>query len=277
MCPYPGANDLKSRMDTFPNNLKFVQGVDSARQKEKQNPWAWGRDDGEACCCLGCGSETVLCGCYSYSRAWTRLEMAAYDQDATDIPEIRPCNFDCAQFALGLPFYALCLGSLQKAVRKHYSIDGDDCQDYCDACCSPRKTLVRVEGEIIFREQVRKGKQVEKLEDKQYLCYDPMAYPIKQEQPSPAARQAATPGQSKINSYQHTLPAHSQPAKLNRRPMHSLEDDLAAPSRAKQQEHILGDDIESAAPTKPTPHDLGATASRAGPLKNETGPVPSSL
>ncbi|PTB42592.1 hypothetical protein M441DRAFT_165973 [Trichoderma asperellum CBS 433.97] len=276
MCPYPGANDLQTRMDTFPNNLKFVQGVNSARQTEERNPWVWGRDEDEACCCCGCGSETVLCGCYSYSRAWTRLEIAASDQDAINIPEIRSCNSDCTQFALGLPFYALCIGSLQKAVRRHYSIDGDDCQDYCDACCSPRRTLVRVEGEIIVREQARNGKG-EKLEETQYLCYGPMAYPTKQEQFTPAARQEAAPQKGKAYLYPQTLQARAQPAKVNRRPMHTLEDDLATPSRAKQQEHVLGDDVESAAPTEPTPHELGATASRIGPLKNETGPVPSSL
>lgn len=129
---------------------------------------------------------------------------------------------------------------------------------------------MRVEGEIIVREQARNGKG-EKLEETQYLCYGPMAYPTKQEQFTPAARQEAAPQKGKAYLYPQTLQARAQPAKVNRRPMHTLEDDLATPSRAKQQEHVLGDDVESAAPTEPTPHELGATASRIGPLKNETG------
>lgn len=132
---------------------------------------------------------------------------------------------------------------------------------------------MRVEGEIIVREQARNGKG-EKLEETQYLCYGPMAYPTKQEQLTPAVRlQEATPQKQKGKAYlyQQTLQARPQPAKVNRRPMHTLEDDLATPRRAQQQEHVLGDDIEGAAPTEPTPHDLGATASRIGPLKNETG------
>lgn len=130
---------------------------------------------------------------------------------------------------------------------------------------------MRAEGEIIFREQTRNGNQGEKVEDAQYLCYDRMSYPIKQQQLTLAARLQATPGPSKTNPQLYTLQANSQPTKANRRPMHSLEDDFATSSTPKQHDHILGDDVESAALTVPTPHDLGATASRTGPLKNETG------
>jgi hypothetical protein len=173
--------------------------------------------------------------------------------------------------------YAFCLGSLQKSVRRQYNIDGNDCQDYCDACCSPRRTLVRAEGEIIFREQTQNGNQSEKVEETQYICYDQMAYPTKQQQLTPAVRLQATPrlqanpGQVRGNPYQYTVQASSQPTRAIRRPMHALEDDFAAASTAKQHDHDLGDDVESAALTVPAPHDLGATTPRAGPLKNETG------
>ncbi|EHK42150.1 hypothetical protein TRIATDRAFT_29804 [Trichoderma atroviride IMI 206040] len=267
MCPFPGSGDLQARINSFPNNLKFVHGVDNARLQGGQTPWVWGRDDAAAACCLGCPSESVFCCCYSYSRTWTRLEMAASGRDATNIPEIRNCNCDCAGFALGFPFYAFCLGSLQKSVRRYYGIDGDDCQDYCDACCSPRRTLVRAEGEIIFREQTRGGNQGEKVDDTQYICYDPMAYPIKQAQLTPAVRlQAASRPQAAPPNAQ-PLP----PRAIIRRPMHTLEDDFATASTAKQHDHDLGDDLESAALTVPTPHDLGATSPRPVPVKNETG------
>ncbi|KAM0477618.1 hypothetical protein ACHAPX_005932 [Trichoderma viride] len=276
MCPVIGSGDLQSRINSFPNNLKFVHGVDNARLQGGQTPWVYGRDDATAACCLGCPSENVFCCCYSYSRTWTRLEMAARGRDATNIPEIRACNCDCAGFALGFPFYAFCLGSLQKSVRRHYGIDGDDCQDYCDACFSPRQTLVRAEGEIIFREQTRGGNQGEKVEDTQYICYDQMAYPTKQAQLIPAARlqaaprQLAGPVQVQGNPYQYTVQANAQlqpqpPRATIRRPMHTLEDDFATASTAKQYDHALGDDMESAALTVPTPHDLGATSPRPAP------------
>ncbi|KAK1244176.1 hypothetical protein MKX08_002314 [Trichoderma sp. CBMAI-0020] len=288
MCPIPGSGDLQARINSFPNNLKFVHGVDNARLQGGQTPWVWGRDDAAAACCLGCPSESVFCCCYSYSRAWTRLEIAASGRDATNIPEIRNCNCDCAGFALGFPFYAFCLGSLQRSVRRHYGIDGDDCQDYCDACCSPRRTLVRAEGEIIFREQGRNGNQGDKVDDTQYLCYDQMAYPVKQAQLAPAVRlqavprpQAAprvqaSPGQVQGNPYQYAVQVNAQPQLQPprapiRRPMHTLEDDFATASTAKQHDHALGDDMESAALTVPTPHDLGATSPRPVPVKNETG------
>jgi hypothetical protein len=108
-----------------------------------------------------------------------------------------------------------------------------------------------------------------------------MAYPNKSEQSTLAALQDPAPkGQNKVNQYENsatssdatrTLPAHVQAAKGNRRALHSLEDDLATPGRAKLQEHILHDDVESATPAKPLPHDLGATVSRTGPLKNGLG------
>ncbi|KAL7896772.1 hypothetical protein HDV63DRAFT_71249 [Trichoderma sp. SZMC 28014] len=300
MCPFPVSGDLQARINSFPNNLKYVHGVDNARLQGGQTPWVWGRDDATAACCLGCPSENVFCCCYSYSRTWTRLEMAASGRDATNIPEIRNCNCDCAGFALGFPFYAFCLGSLQKSVRRHYGIDGDDCQDYCDACFSPRRTLVRAEGEIIFREQVRTGNQGEKVEETQYICYDQMAYPIKQAQLTPAARIQAAPrvqvaslpqanprlqassGQVQGNPYQYTLQANAQPQlppqppRAVRYPMHALEDDFAPTRTVKPQNHDIGDDMESAALAVPAPHDLGATSPRPVPVKNETGPVPSS-
>ncbi|KAL7919786.1 hypothetical protein ACQKWADRAFT_186894 [Trichoderma austrokoningii] len=301
MCLFLGPDDLQSRMNSFPNNLKFVSGVDSTRLQGSQNPWVYGRDDAAAaCCCTECGSETVFCFCYNYSRTWTRLEMAATNRDATNIPQIRAFNWDCASFGLGLPFYAFCLGSLQKAVRGHYNIDGDDCQDYCDACCSPHQTLVRAEGEIIFREQTRTGNG-EKVDDTQYICYDQMAYPTRQPQQQqqlqqqqfiPAARiQAAPrlqaspaqagpaqagPAQARPDQYQYAVQQANPQPRANRRPMHTLEDDLAVAATAVQHDHALGDDIEAAALAVPAPHDLGATAPRPVPVRNETGPMPSS-
>lgn len=142
---------------------------------------------------------------------------------------------------------------------------------------------MRAEGEIIFREQTQGGNQGEKVEETQYLCYDQMAYPTRQQQFTPAARLQAAPrpqatprpqagpAQVKANQYQYAVQqANSQP-RPNRRPMHALEDDLAVAATAKQHDHALGDDMEAAALTVPPPHDLGATAQRPGPLKNETG------
>lgn len=141
---------------------------------------------------------------------------------------------------------------------------------------------MRAEGEIIFREQTRGGNQGEKVEDTQYICYDQMAYPTKQAQLIPAARlqaaprQLAGPVQVQGNPYQYTVQANAQlqpqpPRATIRRPMHTLEDDFATASTAKQYDHALGDDMESAALTVPTPHDLGATSPRPAPVKNEIG------
>ncbi|KAM0264260.1 hypothetical protein ACHAQJ_000749 [Trichoderma viride] len=283
MCPYPRASDLTSRMLTFPNSLKFVKGASTVQQngnEGQENPWLWSRGDEEPGCCPKLGSETIWCSCGIYSRAWTRLEMASVNQDAQNLPEIRYCNSDCSQFALCLPFYGLLLGSLQNAVRSYYGIDGDDYQDYCDGCCSPRLTLLRTEQEIVLRQNARKGKGIENPGEKQYICYAPMAYPNKSEQPTLAARQEPLlKGQNRVNPRENSATsldatrialARAQSARSNQIALHSLEDDVSTPIPALQ-EHILHDDVESATPVKPIPHDLGATTPRMGPLKNEFG------
>ncbi|KAH6611587.1 hypothetical protein Trco_001607 [Trichoderma cornu-damae] len=240
MCFYPTSSDLKARILRFPNSLKFAT-------------W-W--------------------SCGIYSRAWTRLELASLNQDAEDLPNIRLCNSDCLQFALCLPFYGFFLGSLQNAVRSYYGIDGDDIQDFCDGCCSPCTTLVRNEQESILRERARKaegGHATDGEREKQYLCYNPMAYPNKSELASSAARgdtllkeQTNTnPCEDLVISSEaavkvspakvHSLDAHAQTTRSSRRTLHSLEDDLATPrrvddlatpGRVRPREHILHDDPE---------------------------------
>ncbi|KAL7785296.1 hypothetical protein V8C37DRAFT_394306 [Trichoderma ceciliae] len=300
MCPYPTVSDLKSRMLRFPNCFKFVNGPSSIQQRRGEaqgNQWLWNSSSQESDSCHGLASEATWCSCSIYSRAWTRLELTSCNQDAENLPEIRPCNSDCFQYALCLPFYGGFLGSLQNAVRNYYSIDGDDCQDYCDGCCSPRATVVRNEQEIILRQRARRprdGQAPDGEAEKQYLCYDPMAYPNKSAQPASATREdTLTQEQNKVHpcvdnmagtdataktspAKVHSLDAHAQQTKGSRRAIHGLEDDLATPGRAKAQEHILHNDPASAALIKPVPHDLGAMASRPGPSKNEHGPAPSS-
>ncbi|RFU76043.1 hypothetical protein TARUN_6204 [Trichoderma arundinaceum] len=272
MCPYPSASDLKSRMLRFPNCLKYVSGPSTILQQSAErlgNQWLWKSNNEVSDVCA---SEAPWWGCGMYSRAWTRLELASCDQDAENLPEIRPCNSDCLQFLLCLPFYGCFLGSQQNAVRSYYGIDGEDVQDYFDACCSPCITATRNEQEIILRQRARYGAPGQT--DKQYLCYNPMAYPNTSVQHASVAREPAPRVQNIAaisDTKLHSLDDHVQPLQSTRRVLHSLEDDLATPGRATPQEHVLHNDPESATPVKPVPHGLGAMAPRVGPSKNELG------
>ncbi|KAL7915401.1 hypothetical protein GGI35DRAFT_181032 [Trichoderma velutinum] len=273
MCHCSTYDDVELGLLRFSLCLPGANGILERRAADEQQV-AWLVSPGSQDATLSTSEESSgICG--MYARAWTRLEMAIYGQDAEDSQEITYCYGDAVSFACCLPCYGFTIGSMQYAVRSYFGLQGNRRQDFSDGCCFPRDTIMRNEQEIILRERLRKAQ--EGKQQKPYGCYDQMLYQAKPEQRAVRGDQAQIPAsENKVgatNANVKTSPAkvHSvhedvpQPPQTNRRAPHALEEDFATPAKAKRQDHILHDDAESATPAKPVPHELGASVLKAGP------------
>ncbi|EHK20093.1 uncharacterized protein TRIVIDRAFT_58571 [Trichoderma virens Gv29-8] len=263
MCHCSNYDDVELGLMRFSLCLPCLNGISKDGASQEQGvAWLVSSDNQEA-------KPPTLedpCGiCGMYARAWTRLEMAIYGQDADDSQDIAFCYRDTAAFAFCLPLYGFTIGSLQYAVRSYFGLSGTRRQDFGDACCFPTATILKNEQEIILRERIRKASEGKQQQHKlPYGCYDQMLYPPKLEQYAVRGEQVEVTA-SDNKAADANVSVKPSPAKAKRQE-HILHNDVAPPTKAKRQEHTLHDDIESATPAKPIPHELGATALRTGPL-----------
>ncbi|KAG5927957.1 hypothetical protein E4U42_001494 [Claviceps africana] len=200
--------------------------------------WLWpdARSDG-----LGFKSAlaAVVWPCGIYARTGRRLRAARSGEDAENIPGPHMFSRDCALFAVCLPGSSCLVGLLQTEVRTFYGIDGGPCLDFCDGLLCTCYSLIRMEQEILSREEQRK--RLVGTHSTQYQHHDPMRY-------SSPEYAMTKPSSKETSSSLEKTPAHSLVK-------HSLDDHGVVRTGTMRSPHGLEADATMAPSVKTTVSD----------------------
>ncbi|KAG5984166.1 hypothetical protein E4U55_005879 [Claviceps digitariae] len=160
----------------------------------------------------------------------------------------------------GLGFGCL-VGSFQTKVRSLYGIGGNACLDQCDGIVCPCFAMIRVEQEILLREQQRKrlvGSHI-----RQYQRHDPMSY-LRPEsamtRPSSKETSSSLDTTPAYSLSKHSLDDHQVMPAGNVPSPHNLEADATVPPLPKTTvsgHHVCRDPLTNLAHPAVS-HDLSA-------------------
>ncbi|KAG6000218.1 hypothetical protein E4U54_001500 [Claviceps lovelessii] len=210
---------------------------------------------------IGSTLAASLWPCGIFARTSRRLKAVRSGQDAEHIAVPGIFSPECAICLTLCPAFGCLVGSLQTKARALYGIDGNACSDQCDGIFCPCFTMVRVEQEILFREEQRK--RLVESPRRPYQRHDSMTYlspesamtkPSSKETPSSLDTTAAT------RSTTHSLDNHQVMTAGNVRPRHGIEADAtiaSLPKTTASGHHVCRDPVTIVAHT-PASHDLSA-------------------
>lgn len=247
--------------DVLPPNRISVMG-------KTKNQWRIVAPDYEPThSCLSC-LDLSCCPCGGYSRVATHVK--SFNGQAPIIIEHEDGFWtkDCCKFLACLPFYSCLIGNLQKQFRGAYNIDGNCCMDFCQGCCCPTGSVMRMEVEYTLRQEERrlvKGlPSILEESDSNASIPEPYKKPAPMVYPKPIFDQLTDTGQKlpppirKSTSRSHhsdhdvailtTIPEGATGAPV-------LDIQPATPAKSKRQ-HSLTDDALVPVTTSPKPWPL---------------------